>query len=407
MRADFHWVEFYLLTTLRLHRLFQEKFGELFLDCYYGPAILKNVVIDEEASSSQRLHEDISKLEELLENQGFPLERGQFLRMQLGCMKASLKWFAKEQLSFKDDLRAFFGVELSPIPESHFAEGLKYFDKALPGKESLRSRFSQWQKRSCQILEPSDYKKILESGLSEVKQRAHERFAIPREETVEFHLVTKKPYGAANWYQGNYKSVMEFNVDRPIDLFNLLSLVCHEGYPGHHVEYCLKDKHIFREKGWVEQGAVITLSPQLFLSEGIAETAFEMIFEGEEAAGFMQRTFFDPLKIDVANVDLPALISASNRNRLDQISSAMVFLLQDGKSRREVIDYAVTYSLQEESLIKNLYDEIDKSRFRQLYLLSYWYGKNTVKMFVSQGDPMRQFYRLLTERLPLSVFPAS
>ncbi len=405
--ADTDWTEFYLLTALRLHKLLQEKHGELFLDCYYGPMALKARVMGEKTASVERLQEDVGVLADSLAGLAFAPERVQHLQVQLGCMKATLRWFKNESLVWEEEVKAFFGIKLSAIPDSHFDEGLKWFDKALPGRGGLRSRFARWQKTNRQVLEPSTYRKILESSLYEVRKRAHERFSISRDEAVEFHLVTKKRYGAANWYQGGFKSVMEFNADRPVDLFNLLPLVCHEGYLGHHVEYCLKEEHIFREKGLVEQGAVITLCPQLFISEGIAEKAFEIIFDVDESAECIQRIIFDPLAIKLESVDLPSLVKASNRNRLDQVSSAMVYLLHSGKSQREIIDYAVTYSLQEESLIKELYEEIAKSHFRQLYLLSYWYGKNMVSRFVAQGNPIAQFNRLLTERLTLSDLSSS
>ena len=53
--------------------------------------------------------------------------------------------------------------------------------------------------------------------------------------------------------------------------------VCHEGYPGHHTDYVLKDQHLAR-RGYTEQTMYLTLVPQCVISEGIAMVAHEMIF---------------------------------------------------------------------------------------------------------------------------------
>ena len=51
--------------------------------------------------------------------------------------------------------------------------------------------------------------------------------------TVEY--VTGKSWSGYNWYQGNYRSLIQVNTDLPIYIDRALDLACHEGYPGHHV----------------------------------------------------------------------------------------------------------------------------------------------------------------------------
>jgi hypothetical protein len=59
-------------------------------------------------------------------------------------------------------------------------------------------------------------------------------------------------------------------------------MVCHEGYPGHHTDYVLKEQYLAR-RGYTEQTMYLTLVPQCVISEGIAMVAHELIFSEGEA----------------------------------------------------------------------------------------------------------------------------
>ena len=75
---------------------------------------------------------------------------------------------------------------------------------------------------------------------------------LPAGEDFETVLVTGKPWGAYNWYLGNFKSRIELNTDLPTELNGLLGTMCHEGYPGHHVYNVLLEDKLVKGRGWVE-----------------------------------------------------------------------------------------------------------------------------------------------------------
>ena len=66
--------------------------------------------------------------------------------------------------------------------------------------------------------------------------RADEHF------TVEY--VTNKSWSGYNWYQGNFRSLIQVNTDLPIYIDRAIDLACHEGYPGHHVYNALLEQHL-------------------------------------------------------------------------------------------------------------------------------------------------------------------
>ena len=59
---------------------------------------------------------------------------------------------------------------------------------------------------------------------------------------------------------------------------SLLSGAAHEGYPGHHMEFALKEQYLYRRKSQFEHSLLILNSPKLIISEGIANSALNVLF---------------------------------------------------------------------------------------------------------------------------------
>ena len=101
--------------------------------------------------------------------------------------------------------------------------------------------------------------------------------------TVEY--VTNKSWSGYNWYQGSFRSLIQVNTDLPIYIDRAVDLACHEGYPGHHVYNALLEKHLVRERGWVEFTVYPLFSPQSLIAEGTANYGIEVAFPGDERDG--------------------------------------------------------------------------------------------------------------------------
>ena len=96
--------------------------------------------------------------------------------------------------------------------------------------------------------------------------------------TVEY--VTGKSWSGYNWYQGDFRSVIQVNTDLPIYIDRAIDLACHEGYPGHHVYNVLLEQKLTRERGWVEFSVYPLFSPQSLIAEGTANFGIEVAFPG-------------------------------------------------------------------------------------------------------------------------------
>ena len=115
------------------------------------------------------------------------------------------------------------------------------------------------------------------------RARTLEHLPLPNGETFTVEYVTGKSWSAYNWYKGNYTSVIQVNTDLPITIDRAIDLACHEGYPGHHVYNALLEKHLVRDRGWVEFSVYPLFSPQSLIAEGTANFGIEVAFPGRRA----------------------------------------------------------------------------------------------------------------------------
>jgi hypothetical protein len=64
-----------------------------------------------------------------------------------------------------------------------------------------------------------------------------------------------------NWYKGQYTSVIQVNTDLPITIDRCDRPRLPRGLPGHHVYNALLEKHLVRDRGWVEFSVYPLFSP--------------------------------------------------------------------------------------------------------------------------------------------------
>ena len=115
---------------------------------------------------------------------------------------------------------------------------------------------------------------------------------LPAGESFTVEFVTNKSWSGYNWYQGNYRSLIQVNTDLPIYIDRAVDLACHEGIPGHHVYNALLEKHLMRDRGWVEASVYALFSPQSLIAEGTANYGIEVAFPGDERLAFERDVLF-------------------------------------------------------------------------------------------------------------------
>jgi hypothetical protein len=106
---------------------------------------------------------------------------------------------------------------------------------------------------------------------------------LPAGEDVQVEIVNDVPWLGFCEYLGDGQSRISVNGDLPLSAIELLHLVLHETYPGHHAERACKDALLVQGRGLLEESVVLVPTPQSLITEGIAVLAPPLLLEG--AAG--------------------------------------------------------------------------------------------------------------------------
>ncbi len=111
--------------------------------------------------------------------------------------------------------------------------------------------------------------------------------AYPDGEALRVSLVRDQPWTGYNWYDGGYRSRVDFNVDLPIRLPDLVGTVAHETYPGHHLEHATKEQVLVEELGRLEASILLINTPECLISEGLANVGIGFAVPPDEMAGLL------------------------------------------------------------------------------------------------------------------------
>ena len=151
-------------------------------------------------------------------------------------------------------------------PESRFNDAIKELNSLLPGSGNVRERMIEWRARFA--VTPDVARTIVDAIVPEVRRRTAAFVTMPPGGGVEIAFVTNKPWSGYNWYLGGYRSRIDVNQDQTIYANDLTGLIAHETYPGHHAEHALKEKALYRERGYGEHTIQLINTPECVISEG-------------------------------------------------------------------------------------------------------------------------------------------
>ncbi len=127
---------------------------------------------------------------------------------------------------------------------------------------------------------------MFRTAVDACRQQTAAHLTLPAGEQFTIEYVTGKSWSGYNWYQGNYRSLIQVNTDLPIFIDRALDLACHEGYPGHHVYNVLLEHHLVRGRGWQEFTVYPLFSPQSLIAEGTANFGIEVAYPASERVAF-------------------------------------------------------------------------------------------------------------------------
>jgi hypothetical protein len=380
-----------------------------YVDAYYGPAEWKQqaetrkLPLADLATQAKTLlglvgavPEPTAEMERL---------RRHYLERQLSAVAARIRMLSGARLSFDEESRALYDAVAPTLPESHFQEILGKLEKEFPGSGPLLARYERF--RSGFVVPRDKLDAVFQAAIRGCRERTLQHVSLPASERFTVEYVTNKSWSGYNWYQGNFRSLIQVNTDLPVYIDRAVDLACHEGYPGHHVYNALLEQHLVREREWIEFSVYPLFSPQSLIAEGTANYGIEVAFPGPARTAFEKSTLFPAAGLDPARADEYYRV----QGLVDQLAyagnEAARRYLNGEIDKAAAAAWLERYALMSQDRAEQRVRFFDQYRS---YVINYNLGKDLVRRFVERragaGDARRwaEFVTLLSSpRLPSTL----
>jgi hypothetical protein len=368
-----------------------EQHNPGYIDGYYGP--------DEWAVREQRPLADLARDADDLARAVAALEdeeRRAFLAAQVRAMQTSIALLQGEAIPYNEEVRRLYDIEPERVPEERFDEAIALLNDLLPGQGEIAPREQAFRAGFDVPLDrlPS----LLDAIVEELARRASALWPLPEGESFEVQVVKDEPWGAYNWYLGNYRSRIDINTDLPNNVTGLPDLVAHEAYPGHHTEHAIKEQLLLREQGRGEHSILLINAPECVVSEGIATRALQMVMSEDEVRQWLEDDLVERAGLSGVDVETMLAINQAKREMRAVTGNAALLLHEEGASEKEVVAYLQRYRLAKPEEARKSVQFITHPNFRS-YIFTYTVGANLLDQLFARRDRLETFGRLLREPL--------
>ena len=356
-----------------------------YVDAFYGPAEWKTKA-EKEKKPLDAIREEAMDLFGLLSEQPVPpdnLERARLesLMKQLAALEARVRIVKGERLKFDDESRALYDAVAPTQPESQFQKVLAQLEAKLPGDGPILQRYEEWRKRFVIPKEKLDAVFLL--AIKECRARTLAKVELPPNESFTVEYVTNKSWSGYNWYHGNFRSVIQVNTDLPVYIDRALDLAAHEGYPGHHVYNALLEKHLVKDRGWVEFSVYPLFSPQSLIAEGTANYGKEVVFSQAERMKFEKEVLFPAAGIDPKLADEYYAVQEMTKELSYAVNEAARRYLNGEIDAGAAAAWLEKYALMEPKRAQQRVRFIDQYRS---YVINYNLGEDMVRQHIEKRD---------------------
>jgi hypothetical protein len=331
--------------------------------------------------------------------------RLQYLDRQLSALQARVSMLQGKRMTFDEESRALYDAVAPRHTEADFQAILAKLEKALAGAGPLIQRYDTF--KAAFVIPRDRLDRVFQTAIRACRDRTTAAVELPPAESFTVEYVTGKSWSGYNWYQGNYKSLIQVNTDLPIYVDRAIDLACHEGYPGHHVYNVLLEKNLVRDRGWVEFTVYPLFSPQSLIAEGTANYGIDVAFSKADRLAFEKDVLFPLAGLNAARAqeyyDVLALV-----DQLSYAGNEAARRYLDGQiDAKAAVDWLERYAMMPRPRAEQRVKFFDQYRS---YVINYNLGKDLVRDYIERrvrndrNNPARrwrEFAALLSSpRLP-------
>lgn len=375
-----------------------------YVDAYSGPGEWAEAAKAEQRSLDD-LEADADKIIEALDvlNSREPTARAKGLQRAAVAAKTRIRMARGEKFTFNEEAKLLYGAAPGDYSLADFDATLADVAALFPGDGDLASRVNAF--KDSLIIPVEKRRAVIDAAIAECRARTLAHMALPEGENFELSFVTDKPWGAYNWYQGDFRSKIEVNTDQPVQVSQAVTYGCHEGYPGHHVWNLLVERDLRRKNKWIEFSILPLFGPGGLLGEGSANYGVKLAFPGDEKLQFERDVLYPLAGIDPAKADVMNSLSKATV-RLSHASNYIAREYLEGRIDAETaIGLAMKYDLTSRERAERRLRFIETYRS---YVINYNLGEDLVEAYVERrkaegANAWAAFEELLTNPDPASA----
>lgn len=379
-----------------------------YVDAYYGPTAWREEV-EANPKELKTIDAEVAALQAkvaAIEAKGLDamgLLRHAYQAKQLASMRARIAFLGGQKMSFDEEAAALYDAAPPHHDEAHFKALIAELDALLPGEGDLHARFSAFHDQF--VIPPDKLDTVFRAAVDEARRRTRARLSLPESESFVIEYVKGKSWSGYNWYKGNAHSLIQVNTDFPIYIERAIDLACHEGYPGHHVYNALLEKHLVRDRGWLEFSVYALFSPQSLIAEGSANYGIQVAFTHSERLAFERDTLFPLAGLDPNQVEAYYKVMAIV-GKLNYAGNEAARGYLDGKwTREQAVDWMVRYGLYARDRAEQRLRFIDTYR---AYVINYNLGQDLVDAYIKAngGDSPDKVWTVFGQLLSSPRLPS-
>jgi hypothetical protein len=360
-----------------------------FVDAYYGPEqwrsdLKTGLQLDSISfkSLSAKSDELLNELESLGNYKATELEtlRFRYLYKQILACKTKIFMLNGVLLPFDEETKALYDASAPTHNDEFFQAAITELDKILPGKGDVAKRLNDFKMKF--VIPTDKLEDVFNAAIKECRTKTLEHIKLPEQESFKVEYVKNKPWGAYNWYKGNYFSLIEVNTDLPIFIDRAVDLASHEGYPGHHVYNALLEYNLANKRNWVEFKVYALFSPQSLIAEGTANYGIEVAFPGDERLKFEKAVLFPLAGLNPDQADLYYKVLDIQKSFSYSGNEAARNYLDGKWNREQTVSWLQKNALRTKESADKFVSFIEKYRS---YVINYNLGMDIVKDYIERN----------------------
>lgn len=359
---------------------------EGYVDAYFGPADWREQArarprtIEALKAAADTLGETLTSIA-AADRDADARARARVMAVGVASARFRLDMLTGVRLPLPEEAERLFALRPELRPLDSYESILTRIETLAPGRGALADRVEAFRVR---FAIPADrLEAVMSRAIEECRARTSARYTLPDNEAFTMEFVTGQSWSAYNWYQGGNQSLIQVNTDLPVTIDRALTLACHEGYPGHHVQGIYNER-LYRERGWIEYAVAPLFHPAGPMNEGAGNYGVELAFPGNERLAFERDVLYPLAGLDPATA---ASYDALRRALADLAGARLTIsaMYLDGDIDRDAAVAAIArYQLVSRERAEQ---SIRFTEHYRSYVINYVTGEDLVRAYVERAGP--------------------